>query len=39
MLPEISESISGGMDGATAADRYGVKRGSGIPDTSTVPVD
>lgn len=39
MLPEIPESISGGMDGATAADRYGVKRGSGIPDTSAPPVD
>jgi len=39
MLPEIAESNSGGLEGRTAADRYGAKRGDGNPDLPTRPED
>jgi len=37
MLPEIEESNAGGLEGRTAADRYGAKRGDGKPDRPKPP--
>lgn len=37
MLPELKEATSGTPEDKTAADRYGVKRGDGTPDTSAMP--
>jgi arylsulfatase A-like enzyme len=36
MLPELKEATSGTPDARTAADRYGVKRADGTPDTSSM---